>query len=304
MLQAVFYDLLSELEALECLHQLIRYPYIESLGNYRYAFHDLLHEIQAREIREQEPKKWREYHRRALDHLTQVSPRSPDRYYHALAYDEKRGVSDWEDAVQEAQLRGEREFLGELLQVAHDGTLELSPATRASRAYWQGRFYYYGSEMQAALASYEQALTLFRQVGDRLGEANVLQAMGDVQQFRKEMQAALASYEQALTLFRQVGDRLGEANCYLAQGRVALEQENYSKALTLHTEAYQLYQQIQDAYSQARLLYYRSLVYEAMDEQHSAIQDLEKALVIALRLSLPFIDLLRQRLEALKEGSR
>ena len=264
MLQAVFYDLLSELEALECLHQLIRYPYIESLGNYRYAFHDLLHEIQAREIREQEPKKWREYHRRALDHLTQVSPRSPDRYYHALAYDEKRGVSDWEDAVQEAQLRGEREFLGELLQVAHDGTLELSPATRASRAYWQGRFYYYGSEMQAALASYEQALTLFR----------------------------------------QVGDRLGEANCYLAQGRVALEQENYSKALTLHTEAYQLYQQIQDAYSQARLLYYRSLVYEAMDEQHSAIQDLEKALVIALRLSLPFIDLLRQRLEALKEGSR
>ena len=39
----------------------------------------------------------------------------------------------------------------------------------------------------------------------KLGEANVLQAMGDVLQFRDEREAALASYEQALSLFRQVG---------------------------------------------------------------------------------------------------
>ena len=88
---------------------------------------------------------------------------------------------------------------------------------------------------------------------------------------------ALASYEQALSLFRQVGDRLGEANCYLAQGRVVLEEGDLDKALALHTDAYQLYQQIQDGYSQARLLYYRSFVYEAMDKQSLAIQDIEAA---------------------------
>lgn len=38
-------------------------------------------------------------------------------------------------------------------------------------------------------------------------KANVLQAIGDVQQFRKENDAALASYAQALELFRRVGDR-------------------------------------------------------------------------------------------------
>src|SRR2546430_3237515 len=92
-------------------------------------------------------------------------------------------------------------------------------------------------DRDAALASYELALSLFQQVGDRLGEANVRQAMGDVLQFRKDMQAALASYELALSLFQQVGDRLGEANCYLAQGRVALAEENYERALTLHTNA-------------------------------------------------------------------
>ena len=114
------------------------------------------------------------------------------------------------------------------------------------------------------------------------------------------MQAALASYEQALGLFRQLGSKLGEANCYLAQGRVALEQEDYQKALTLHTDAYRLYQHIQDAYSQARLLYYRSLVYEAMNGKKLAIKDVETALTIAQALNLPFIELLQERLEELK----
>jgi tetratricopeptide (TPR) repeat protein len=116
------------------------------------------------------------------------------------------------------------------------------------------------------------------------------------------MQAALQSYEQALLLFRQVGDRLGEANCYLAQGRVALEQKDYQKALTLHTDAYRLYQHIQDAYSQARLLYYRSLVYEAMNEKTFAVVDIETALSIAQALNLPFVDLLQKRLEELKSA--
>ena len=61
-------------------------------------------------------------------------------------------------------------------------------------------------EREAALASYEQALSLFRQVGAKVGEANVRKAMGDVLQFRDEREAALASYEQALSLFRQVGE--------------------------------------------------------------------------------------------------
>ncbi len=144
---------------------------------------------------------------------------------------------------------------------------------------------------------------LFRQVGDRLGEANVLQAMGDVQQFRKDMQAALASYEQALGLFRQVGDRLGEANCYLAQGRVAQQQEDHPTALALQTRAYQLYVEIEDQYSQARLLYYRSFVFESMKQRQQAIEDIETSLAIAIPLNLPFVDLLQERLEELGKQS-
>jgi len=127
--------------------------------------------------------------------------------------------------------------------------------------------------------------------------------MGDVQQFRKDMHAALESYEQALGLFRQVGSKLGEANCYLAQGGIALQEEDYPEALRLHYKAYQLYQQIQDRYSQAHLLHSRSFIYEAINEQQRAIQDVEKALTIAQSLNIPEVDLLQERLDELRGDS-
>jgi AAA ATPase domain len=192
-LQAIFPTLLSGENALDRWHHLIRYPYIEFLRNSRYAFHDLLREIQAEEIRVQETQKWLDYHKRALDYLTRISPDSPERYYHALACDETQGLSDWWNAVEEAQLRGRREYFDALLQAVHDKTLRLSARANAQITYWEGIFYYYGGQMQAALDSYEQALTLFRQVGDRLGEANVRKAMGDVQQFRDDREAALGA---------------------------------------------------------------------------------------------------------------
>jgi len=104
-------------------------------------------------------------------------------------------------------------------------------------------------EMEAALASYEQALTLFQAVGDRLGEANVLRAMGDVQQFRKEMEAALASYEQALTLYQAVGSKLGEANVLVAKGQLKLINADQSEAGRLLEQALAIYQTIGDRYS-------------------------------------------------------
>ena len=106
-------------------------------------------------------------------------------------------------------------------------------------------------DMNAALASYAQALELFRAVGDRLGEANVLSAMGDVQQFRKDMNAALASYGQALELFRAVGDRLGEANVYGAMSRLDLQVGNIAEAEKLVARAVEIHQQIGDHYSVA-----------------------------------------------------
>ncbi|OIO85335.1 MAG: hypothetical protein AUK01_06330 [Anaerolineae bacterium CG2_30_57_67] len=105
-------------------------------------------------------------------------------------------------------------------------------------------------ERDAALASYGEALKLFRQVGDRLGEANVLKAIGDVQNFRKEMDAALASYGEALKLFRQVGARLGEANVLSALCRMDIARGKLEDAEQKLAQIIEMRRAIGDLYSE------------------------------------------------------
>ena len=208
LLQAVFSEWLSEEKALERFDQLIRYPYIESLGNYRYAFHELLREVLAEEFQKEGPgkEKGKFYHKQALDYFKQLSPQSPERYYHAIAYDEKQGMADWTQAIQDARPNQ----ISTLLQVTYDKTLKLTPSSCAVRSYEQGRFDYASVEwltatgnMQqastkqgAALKSFKEAVKLFQEAGDSCGTAVAEEAIGALQQPSTVGRTALRSYWQ------------------------------------------------------------------------------------------------------------
>jgi tetratricopeptide (TPR) repeat protein len=134
-------------------------------------------------------------------------------------------------------------------------------------------------DRDGALASYEAALTLYRQVGDRLGEANVQKAKGDVQQFRDDRDGALASYEAALTLYRQVGARLGEANVQKAKGDVQQFRDDRDGALASYEAALTLYRQVGDRLGEANVLAaWSRLLIDSDFAQSQAL--LEQALVL------------------------
>ena len=82
---------------------------------------------------------------------------------------------------------------------------------------------------------------------DRL-KANVLKAIGDVQQFRKQMDAALVSYNEALKLFKAVGSNLGEANVLASQGQLYLP-DDLNKANEFLNSAIKIYESIDSKYS-------------------------------------------------------
>ena len=185
LLKAVFPELLPEPTARDYFEQFIRYPYVESLGNYRYGFHELVREVLAKKTQKEHPEEWKSYHKNALDYFaqsqisSQPSTRPLEWYYHALVYSiacgkEEEGMAYWREAVQEAHTSRTRKDVGALLQIAYDPTLKLSAAACAMREYEQGRSYYYIQQWEAALKSYEQAFWFFEQVQDLLGpEVNI-----------------------------------------------------------------------------------------------------------------------------------
>jgi tetratricopeptide (TPR) repeat protein len=74
----------------------------------------------------------------------------------------------------------------------------------------------------AALNYFERALPIFREVGDRAGQANTLSNIGVVHRRRRDWQVARHYYERALPIFRDVRDRAGQAATLNNIGMAAL----------------------------------------------------------------------------------
>jgi tetratricopeptide (TPR) repeat protein len=85
----------------------------------------------------------------------------------------------------------------------------------------------------AATASQRQALALFRDLGDQLGQAEALNDLGVVQQETGDYAAATASHQRALVLFRDLGDQLGQAQALNRLGAVRPTPSNCER--TVHT---------------------------------------------------------------------
>ncbi|RMF68759.1 MAG: tetratricopeptide repeat protein [Cyanobacteria bacterium J069] len=133
-----------------------------------------------------------------------------------------------------------------------------------------------------ALANYEQAMGIYREVGARLGEANTLQAIGDVLQFLDRRTDALANYEQAIGIYREVGDRLGEANVLQEFGKL---QEDSQAGLDHLQQAQDMFQQIGDQYSQSRNLLFLADRQVQLGAIGAAIESLKQSAALAQAIS-------------------
>jgi tetratricopeptide (TPR) repeat protein len=160
------------------------------------------------------------------------------------------------------------------------------PAARAAGLQNMASVLLWEGEADRAQTMLDEALTLFRAVGDRLGEANVLKATGDVLSFLDQRDEALARYEEALTLFRAVGDRLGEANTLLSMAGMETDPE---AGRDRFEQALALYRAIGDVYSVARGLYYYALYLRDHGQDADAIPLLEQSAAMFEERGLPEI---------------
>jgi Uncharacterized protein conserved in bacteria len=125
---------------------------------------------------------------------------------------------------------------------------------------------------RSAIVKYEEALKLYRSVGDRPGEASTLNNIAFVYSKLGEKQKALEYYSQSLTLSRAVSDRPGEALNLYNIGLVYAELGEKQKALEYLGPSLPLFRAVGDRYGEAGTLYNIGLVYSELGEKQKALE--------------------------------
>jgi len=86
-----------------------------------------------------------------------------------------------------------------------------------------------------------RALTIYRNIGDRLGEANCIQALGKVAGEEGKLDAALVHFVVAAQHYEALGLLAEEAACYSSIGNMFNNSRRYPEALTAYGKAIELF---------------------------------------------------------------
>jgi tetratricopeptide (TPR) repeat protein/transcriptional regulator with XRE-family HTH domain len=132
----------------------------------------------------------------------------------------------------------------------------------------------------AAAQAHEEALNIYRDLGDRLGQANALLYLGDLLIMTSDYPAAARANEQALELYCGLGDRLGQANALLHLGEVRRRTGDYPAAAQALERALGIFCDIGNRAGQANALLYLGIVWRRTGDYPAAAQALERALGI------------------------
>jgi tetratricopeptide (TPR) repeat protein len=100
------------------------------------------------------------------------------------------------------------------------------------------------AEYAAARERYEEALPIYRAIGDRLGEANALLSLGDLTRKEDRYSQAWDFYEQVLSFYRTIGDHYSLARVLYRMGDWYVEQGKPQDAISLYQQAVDLWRSI------------------------------------------------------------
>ncbi|MBL8164665.1 MAG: TIR domain-containing protein [Anaerolineae bacterium] len=136
------------------------------------------------------------------------------------------------------------------------------------------------ADYPAARARYTHALALFEAIPDRLGQANTLKALGDLDRMETDYPAARARYTHALALFEAIPARLGQANTLKALGDLDRMEDDYPAARARYSQALALVEAIPDRLGQANTLRGMGNLLQAQEDWGAAVSHFEQAIVI------------------------
>ncbi|BAG02494.1 tetratricopeptide protein [Microcystis aeruginosa NIES-843] len=143
-----------------------------------------------------------------------------------------------------------------------------------------GNVYNSLGEYQKAIEFHQQSLAIFREIGDRGGEAASYNNLGNVYNSLGEYQKAIEFHQQSLAIKREIGDRGGEAKSYGNLGNVYYSLGEYQKASEFHQQSLAIDREIGDRGGEAYSYNNLGTVYSSLGEYQKAIEFYQQSLAI------------------------
>jgi tetratricopeptide (TPR) repeat protein/CHAT domain-containing protein len=155
----------------------------------------------------------------------------------------------------------------------------------ADRLYDLGTHQLNKGQYREALQALEQALEIYRAIGERKGESFALNNIGRVYSNLGQYPQALNYYEQALAIKKQVGDKVGEGITLSNIGIIYSNQGQYTQALKYHEQALLILKQEGNKSGEGTTLNNIGIVYQRLGEYTQALKHFEQALAIRREVS-------------------
>lgn len=129
-----------------------------------------------------------------------------------------------------------------------------------------------------ALDYYWQSLNLKREIGDRAGESDTLGNIGSTYALTGDYTQSLAYYQQSLNISRQIGNQVAEANALSNIGSVYRFLGSNAQALSYYEQALNLKREIGDQFGEARTLGNIGVAYQFLGDYAQALNYYKQSL--------------------------
>ena len=152
--------------------------------------------------------------------------------------------------------------------------------SKADQLIEQGNILFRSGKYQDAIFKFEQALIIYKSIGDQAKEGKTQNNLGLVYENLGQYQKAIYHYQQSLVIFKRIGDRNGEGNAFDNLGAVYKILAQYQKSIDYHQQALAIFRIIRDHNGEGITLKNLGSVYLHLGQYEKAIDYYYQALII------------------------
>jgi CHAT domain-containing protein/tetratricopeptide (TPR) repeat protein len=144
--------------------------------------------------------------------------------------------------------------------------------TEADRLLNQGLQQYQNSQFESALKTWQQALTIYREIKNRQGEGQSLGNLGATYIFLRKYDKAIEYHLQHLEIARESKDSFGAGNALGNLGIAYYFLRKYDKAIEYHLQHLEIVKESKDLLVKERVIEHLGTTYDAIGNHEKAIE--------------------------------